>query len=692
MRQPGLFILVLSLASGAPAAEKGLWSLKPVSRPPVPKGYPQVNPIDAFLRRAQTAKGLHPLPLADKATLLRRVYLDLTGLPPSPADVHAFLDDSAPDAYEKVVDRLLASEHHGERYARHWLDVLRYADVDGGMPSNAGLFHWRDWIISALNRDVPYDRFVRAQIVGDTSDNADDFFATGLLARGAQSLEDKEQELAFGAVETISSAFMGMTVGCARCHDHRFDPILNRDYYGMKALFDPLVLDKRVLATAEQIVDHARAVEEYKAKRAVLEAPLIELEAPYRKKLLDERILMLPPDVQAAIRKPEAERNQAERKIYDDYAPIIRIDPPKVIEVMPPELRERRKELDDRVRALKAPPDLPVFWTVREDPKRSEAKSYILVTGDPEKKTDAVAPGFPFAPPNTDFTRGRRQTFVDWLTAPDNPLFARVAVNRMWQWHFGEGIVPTLSDFGNAGEVPSMPELLDWLASEFVAHKFSMKAIHRLIVTSEAYRTASTGPAKLIAANAKIDPGNRFLTRFGLRRLEAEVVRDLAYSVSGQLDLTVGGRSFREGPPQYWTGGDTVIGDYDTRTNRRTLYMGRGFHGDVELLPAFLQNFDAEDGRRACPRRNRTVTAPQALAMMNSPAMVEQADRFAERLLKECDGNLPHAVELGYMTALSRRPTSKESDIALTYVENDPRRMAGFTWMLLNLDEFIYLQ
>jgi hypothetical protein len=216
-----------------------------------------------------------------------------------------------------------------------------------------------------------------------------------------------------------------------------------------------------------------------------------------------------------------------------------------------------------------------------------------------------------------------------------------------------------------------------------------MKEMHRLIVTSETYKTASIGSAELVSANAKIDPGNRYLSRFRLKRLEAEIVRDLIYSLSGELDLTVGGRSFREGPEQKWTGSDILIGDYDNRTNRRGIYMGRGYHGDAELLPAFLQSFDAEDGRRPCPRRNETVTAPQALSLMNSPMVVEHAAKFAERLRKQA-AEIPAAVELGYLMALSRPPSAKERDEALTYIGSDPKRLDGFAWMLLNLDEFIY--
>ena len=688
-----LVIIASGMLAWAAGSREKLWSLRPLVRPEIPKEFSkEKNPIDAFVRKRQQDKGLKSLGPAEKATLLRRVYLDLTGLPPTVDEARAFLQDSAPDAYEKLVDRLLASEQHGVRYARHWLDVLRYADVDGGMPSDVGLYHWRDWLIAALNRDLPYDRFVRAQIAGDVSGQPDEIFATGFLARGAQSMEDKEQDLAFNAVETVSTAFAAMTVGCARCHDHMFDPISQHDFYAMKALFDPLVLDKRTLATAEQIFEYSRAKDQYEQKKAVLQAPLTALTAPYHKRLLEERISMLPPDVQAVIRKSEKDRSPEERKIADDYAPVLRIDTKKILEVLTPEERARHAELLKAVQALKEPPELPVFWAVREDSKKLEAKNHILLVGDPEKPGAEVTPGFPFSPAKVDFVSGRRQTYVDWLVAPENPLFARVAVNRMWQWHFGEGIVATTNDFGYVGDKPWNPELLDWLASEFVARKYSMKDMHRLMVTSEVYKTASIGPSGLVEANSKIDPRNRYLTRFRLKRLEAEVIHDLIYSISGELDLTVGGRSFRDGPEQKWTGGDKVIGDYDTRTSRRGIYMGRGYHGDADLLPAFLQTFDAEDGRRPCPRRNQTVTAPQALALMNSPMVVEHANQFAEHLRKQSAGNLAAAVDLGYLTALSRPPSSKERDAALSYIGVDPKRLDGFAWMLLNLDEFVYQQ
>jgi hypothetical protein len=686
-----LFFLIPVLTSSGAGQREKLWSLRPLTRPEIPAAFAAApNPIDAFVMAAWAKKGLQPTGPADNATLLRRVYLDLTGLPPEPRELEAFLADSSSEAYNQVVDRLLASDQHGVRYARHWMDVLRYADLDNHMPAEPGIYHWRDWIISALNRDLPYDRFMRAQIAGDRSGQPDEIFATGFLARGAQTQEDKEQELAFGAVETVSTAFMGMTVGCARCHDHMFDPIMQRDYYSMKALFDPLVLEKKTLATADQIFAYSRSMDQYREQKAALEAPLRDFAAPFKSRLLEERILMLPAEVQQVVRKPEKERTLEERKIADDYGPILRIDKKKILEIMTAEQRARYEALERPIRELKEPSSLPEFWAVGEDAARSQAKNHILLGGDPTKPGAEVTPGFPFAPAKVDFSGGRRQAFADWLAARDNPLFARVAVNRLWQWHFGEGIVTTSSDFGFLGEKPANPELLDWLASEFVQRKFSMKAIHRLIVTSDVYRLASTASREVISANTAIDPANRYLARFPVKRLEAETIRDVLYSVSGDIDLTVGGKSFREGPVQKYTGGDTVIGDYDDRTNRRGVYMGRGFHGDAEMLPAFLQIFDADDGRRVCPRRNRTVTAPQALAMMNSPMILERAAHFAGRLRRESGGTPGSAVDLGYRIALSRRPTPHETDAALTYLGKDLVRLDGFAWMLLNLDELIY--
>ncbi len=348
-----IVLLSLVLVSSGTAQTPALWALKPVVRPEVPTGLTHSpNPIDAFIAAEYRVRHLKPAGPAEKRTLLRRVYLDLLGLPPTPAEQDVFLRDSSPDAYEKVVDRLLASEQHGVRYGRHWLDVLRYADADERMIAAPGIHLWRDWVIHALNGDMPYDQFVRAQLTGHRSatrtemtatgvrirvePRLEDLFALGFLARGEVIRDGQDaHELPIAAVETISSAFLGLTVGCAKCHDHMYDPIKQRDFYAMKALFDPLVLKKVTLATPAEIFASGKAREQAEKERAELEKPIRELTAPYQKKLYDDRVAMLPAEVQAVIRKPEKERTAQEQKIADDYYPVLRIDADKILEVMP---------------------------------------------------------------------------------------------------------------------------------------------------------------------------------------------------------------------------------------------------------------------------------------------------------------------------------------------------------------------
>jgi hypothetical protein len=691
-----------------------LWSLRPVVRPAVPAGAKRgANPIDAFLAAGQEARGLKPAGAADRRSLLRRVYLDLIGLPPSPAEQKAFLEDSSPDAYSKVVDRLLASEQHGVRYARHWLDVLRYADVDENMLAAPGIHLWRDWVIHALNNDLPYDQFVRAQLTGYRASSRtamtatgvryrleprpDDLFALGFLARGAVLRDGKgNQELALAAVETVSSAFLGLTVGCAKCHDHFYDPIKQRDFYAMKALFDPLVVRKVVLASAADLFEQSKALDALERKRAALEAPLQALIAPYHKKLHDERVAMLPTDVQAIIRKPEKQRSLPEQKIADDYFPVLRIDPDKLLAIMPAAERKRYQELQRQLGELgngRRGSTMPAFWTVEIDPKKGQEKSYILTSGDPDRpeKDKPVQPGWPFAPSRIDFREGRIEAFADWLTEPANPLFARVAVNRLWQWHFGEGLQATPSDFGNLAGPPAHPELLDWLAAEFVKSGFRMKTIHRLIVTSETYQRASALEPARASVNQKADPVNRYLSRFPLRRLEAEPLWDSIFMAAGKLDLSVGGPSFDIRPATGRRGnrGSPRIAG---ASNRRAAYMIRGYSTSRDVVPHFLQAFDVEDGRAPCPLRTRTVTAPQALFLMNSEAIDQATTQLAERLRRESGGDLSAAVDLAYRLTLARPPTPHERARASAYLGDDPARFKGLAWLLFNLDEFLYVR
>lgn len=689
-----------------------LWSLEPVVRPAVPvSATPAENPIDAFLAASQQAKGLMPAGFADRNALLRRVYLDLIGLPPSPAEQAAFLGDPSPDAYVKVVDRLLASEQHGVRYGRYWLDLLRYADVDENMLAAPGIHLWRDWVIRALNGDLPYDEFVRAQLTGYRTSSRtamsptgnryrveprpEDLFALGFLARGAVLRDGADnQELAMSAVETVSSAFMGLTVGCAKCHDHFYDPITQRDFFSMKALFDPLVVRKVVLATPAELFEQGQALDAIERESRAIEAPLNALIAPYHRKLYDERVAMLPPDVQAIIRKPEKQRSAQEQKIADDYYPVLRIDSGKLQEIMPPEDRQRYQELERRlgdVRGNRRDRSLPAFWTAEVDPKKADEKSYVLTSGDSARpeKDKPVEPGWPFAPSPIDFREGRIEAFADWLTDAANPLFARVAVNRLWQWHFGEGLHSSPSDFGNLADAPLHRELLDWLAAEFVQSGFRMKTIHRLIVTSEAYQRTSSPDAARMATNQQIDPANRYLSHFPLRRLEAEPLWDSIFMAAGMLDLSAGGPSFDIAQGRGRRGGAERRRS-EPASHRRAAYMIRGYSTSRDVVPHFLQAFDVEDGRAPCPLRTQTVTAPQALFLMNSDVIVQATARFAERLPQE-SGTLSGAVDLAYRVALARPPTPRETERALAYLEGDPSRLKGLAWLLFNLDEFLYV-
>jgi hypothetical protein len=683
------------------------WAYRPVTKPAVPSVKHSelvYNPIDAFIVAEYEKKGLTPVALADKNTLLRRITFGLTGLPATPQDVTMFLEDASPKAYETVVDRLLGNEQYGVNYARQWLDVLRYVDVDEHMPAQSGIYRWREWIIHALNRDLPYDQLVKAQLIGDLMDDPTAIFGTGFLARGAESEKDEKRSIAFAAVETATTAFLGSTVGCAKCHNHMFDPIRQADYYGLKAIFDPLVLDKRVLAGPEEKALYKLALDNFERRKAELEKPLEMFLAPFKEKLQGERIRELPPAAQEAVRTPEEKRTPEQRKLADDYAPVLRIDPPKYKESMTPEENRIYDSLRLPLEALTKPTDLETFWTVREDEELAKKKSHVLDTGDPDRPKEEVSPmfhiaetGFDVDPVKCDakpFTTGGRQQFVAWMLHPKNPLFARVAVNRLWQWHFGVGLVKTPSDFGALSDPPSHPELLDWLATQFVESGYSLKAMHRLIVTSRTYRLASAS----YPANEAIDPDNRALWRMPVRRLTAEELRDSILWLSGKLNLSVGGKSFTDLPDQYYVGSKVVIGNLNRESNRRAIYMVRGYNSTAEMMPNFLHIFDVDNGLLPNPVRTQSITALQALFLMNSPLVEQTTVDFGKRLTNDFKENPEKAVGLGYKIALGRSPSRLEKQQYLSYLKdckecNSPISGAEkLAWFLINLDEFIFLR
>ena len=567
-----------------PTPEEGAkhWAFRPVRDVAVPARAP--HPVDAFLLAALDARGLVPAREADRPALLRRVTFDLTGLPPTPEELEAFLGDAAPDAFEKVVDRLLASPRYGERWGRHWLDLVRYADSNGVDEdvNHPHAWRYRDYVIAAFNRDKPYDRFVREQVAGDLLDPGaiEGIIATGWLALGPKmlaepDLEKMKMDIADEQIDVMSKTFLGLTLSCARCHDHKFDPVRAADYYALAGIFRSTSL-----------------ITDYKPRPAILYEAVLPL--PGNEEIRAEFAKQV-----AGIKKEIAAAAADEKKA---------------------------KEPKERLKKLEAEgPALHRAMSLMETPPRDLA---VHIRGSHLALAKEVTPrGFPkvfevsLRPPAVDPKRSGRAELAAWLTDPAHPLTARVMVNRIWQGHFGEGIVRTPSNFGLKGEPPTHPELLDWLAAELIRQEWSVKRMHRLILTSAAYRRSSAADARL----AEKDPENRLLGRQNRRRLEAESIRDALLSVGGTLDLEMGG--FVKGAPQ---GKSYYRGDAKNYlVPRRTVYLPVPRQSPYELLAIF----DYSDTAVHLDKRPATIVAPQALFMMNNPLVRQQAKAVAEGLL-----------------------------------------------------------
>jgi mono/diheme cytochrome c family protein len=695
------------------------WAFVPPVRPPLP-AVQNTNwvrtPIDAFILARLEKEGLQPSPEADRATLLRRLSLDLTGLLPAPAEVEAFVHDPSPDAYERVVDHLLASPHYGERWGRHWLDLARYADSNGySIDAPREIWKYRDWVIDALNHDKPFDQFAIEQIAGDLLPGAtrEQRIATG-FHRNTQINEeggiDREQfrvEAVVDRVATTGQVFLGLTLGCCRCHDHKFDPFTQKEFYQLFAFFNSCDEPTLELASPED-----------SARRKVVRERLEKLEEELK---IDEDRLV------EAI--PEAEREK-----YRDLFVIHTLGLSqrgnsqkqrmfRFLTSRDPTLKAKVAE-HARIKATEAKVTTTLVLAERKQPR----ETYVHVRGDFTRKGAKVEPGLPgVLPPLSGAEqrtedRGQRTeespvlppTRLDlarWLVDAQNPLTARVTVNRIWQHYFGKGIVETENDFGVQGIPPTHPELLDWLATEFMAHGWGLKAMHRLIVTSATYRQASA----LRSGPREADPTNRLLARQNRLRLEAEVIRDCGLTASGLLSQQVGGPSVQ--PPQ--PGGVysfTQVGrewkaDDGPNRYRRGLYTR---FWRAAPYPALLV-FDAPDSTASCTRRLRSNTPLQALTLLNDEAYVELAAGLAGRLLHEPSADDESRLRRAFLLCLSRTPTPTELDRLKQYFEqqrdeytSDPdaaRRLAGglvpaaspaqaAAWVavarvLLNLDEFI---
>ncbi len=636
------------------------WAFQPIARPAVPtEGSAQEHPIDAFIRASLRSQGLIPNPPASPRDLVRRLYWDLVGLPPEPQEVAAFEMDPSRTRYGALVERLLASPRHGERWARHWLDVVRYTESQGfeyDRPRD-NAWHYRDYVIRSLNADLPYDRFMREQVAGDVLEpvTSSGIIASSLLVSGpwdqagnsqanaTQRAITREEEMD-DLVSVVGQTFLGLTVNCARCHDHKFDPIPLADYYRVKAVFDGVRHGDRSIEGAEET------------------------------------------------RQREIRRERCRREIETESRRVAELE--ALARLTPAEIRERdaaRLRLQEAQRRLQAEdkPAGQAYAGRREQPTPTR----VLRRGDVKSPGDTVSPAglssvgplvgdLGLAPDAPEAERRRR--FADWLADPRNPLPARVLVNRVWGFHFGAGLVATPSDLGRSGAKPSHPELLDWLAREFVARGWSIKALHRLIVSSETYRQSSEARADALAKDADAV----FLWRFPPRRLEGEAIRDAMLAVSGQLNLQSGGPSFRPFTTSEY--GATFYHLVDRGTpefNRRTVYRMNINSGKEPLLDAL----DCPDPSVRTPRRGVTTTPLQALGLMNSSFVQRQADQLARRARALTAREEPDAmIETVWRLALGRRPNVDEARLARETLRE--RGLPHVAWVLLNTTEFVYVR
>ena len=647
------------------------WAFQPVMNPPVPQadfsGWAR-NEVDHFVGDRLKKASLSPAPEADRRTLIRRLYADMIGLPPRNEDVEAFVNDQSPDAWEKLIDRLLDSPQYGERWGRHWLDLVRYSESDGYRADGyrPTMWRYRDWVIQSFNNDKPFDQFVREQIAGDEldPDNPDAVVATAywrlyLYEYNQRDVRGHWRAIIDELTDITGEAFLGMSVGCAKCHDHKFDPILREDYFRLQAFFSSIEpRDDIPLATPQEKTEFASRQSEWELKTQELRDQIEAIKAPYLERQRRSAVEKFPPDVREIAKRPTSEwgshdrqlMNLVQRQIDFEYDRMkLKEDDQKKVD----ELTEELARFDH----LKPAP-FPVSLTVT-DAGPSPASTIIP---DDRQKRD-ILPGMltVLNPEPAEITRpelapnstGRRAALASWLTSPDNPLSTRVIVNRIWQYHFGTGIVETSSDFGHLGELPSHPELLDWLTSYFIENGQSFKALHRLILNSATYQQSATHPeAERITL---IDPRNRLRWRWDIRRLAAEQIRDAILSASGELDGKAGGPAV------------------DPSTPRRSIYTKVIRNSPDPMLKAF----DVADGFNSTAERDVTTTPTQSLLMINGQWILDRARALSKRVdadiaNRRSPGSDIHqeAVRAAWKLALGRHPDDEELDSAIRYLSS----------------------
>jgi hypothetical protein len=697
---PAALALLIAVPLATGGARASDWPFAPLSRPAVPdvsgKAWPR-NPVDAFVLARLEKAGLQPNPPADRLTLLRRVTFDLTGLAPTPDERRAFLADQAPDAYEHLVDRLLASPRFGERWAQHWLDVVRYAETEGFKADHLRpeAYRYRDYVVRAFNDDLPYDRFVRQQLAGDElePDNPEAVVATGFYRlhpeeSNASNYRQERQDILNDVTDVFGSAFLGLTIECARCHDHKFDPILQKDYYGLQAFFAPVVdRDDLTLAARPARERYRRQLAAWEGATQALHAEVEAMLAPMRQQVFEEMVVVFDPDTQAALRTPAEHRTPLQQQLVVLASKQIFRRYERVYRRLPPPQRRRYDDLQKRLAHFDGlkPAPLPVAMAVTDGGPEAPPV-YRLQTGNYMKPHEELQPGFPrfldrtapaIRPPAArPESTGRRSALAAWLCRPDHPLTTRVIANRLWQHYLGEGVVASPNDFGAMGEGPSDAELLDYLASEVVRNGWRLKALHRLIVTSATYRQSSHPERNPAADRAlKADPENKLLWHARVKRREAEALRDLMLQVSGRLNPRMYGPGARPELPAA-VKDSRYSWDPDERPedrNRRSIYV---FARRNLAYPLFAA-FDIPDRINSCPVRSTTITAPQALVMLNGRLGLAEARSLSGRLLAAHGADARALVRGAYLAAYGREPAADEQAASEQFLDRQTERIAA---------------
>ncbi len=682
-------------------------------RPKVPtvRGEQPANPIDAFIRAKLDAAGVKPAAPAGREHLIRRVTFDLIGLPPTPEEVDAFVRDTSADAWAKVIDRLLASPHYGERWGRHWLDLARYADSNGYEfdEPRPEAWRYRDYVIRSFNADKPYDRFIKEQIAGDEFAPADPdaLTATGFNLLGPDMTDSADPvrrrlNTMIDMTDTTALAFLGLTLTCARCHDHKFEPLSQDDYFRFQAFFAPAAFrtDLPVSTPAERKA-HAEAQARYLELTREARETIETIEGPHRTRLSEEKLAKLSADAQAAHRTAPEKRTGGQIELVAETAAKVRVADAEVTKALGKDEQTKLAEWKAKLKAFdgQKPRPLPVAMGLTDRPG-PPPKTHLLERGELNHRGAEVQPGYPVtlmpggqAEPakiaEQKTSTGRRLALANWVASADNPLTARVIVNRLWQHHFGRGIVRTSSDFGTRGSGASHPELLDWLATELVnpdrkgggVEPWSLKRMHRLMLLSDTYQQST----EVSQETRKADPDNELFSRMNRLRLEGEVVRDTLLAVSGRLNPAAGGPGVVLPDRTAASGGAkavAVTADAKEHTRRSVYLFSRR-----NLRDPFLEAFDLPDSNLSCPKRERSTTAPQALALLNSDDTMTAAKALAERLEKEAAGD--GRIERAYRLTLGRGPTAKELGRTKTFLADAP--LSELCRALFNLNEFVYL-